>query len=508
MNETYTQTFTGEPIYEIYVHFNSIDQLQFAFDQTSNPDLRWELLSSNDDLGNLVAVPDFAFVDALDSDQDGSRPDEFLGGNAGKSADGTVRIFSVSGSPITQLVWRFAEDPVRNNINERFQFATEVCVLPDRSDAPTSGTAPDGSSPIAYGEATHFLASDLNLGATRDGDLNPIANATATGDDVDDDGVELGGTNLQGESLIAGSSLTLDINTQGTGVLNAWIDWNGDGDFADTGEQIALDATENGTGDSDTGAAGIQLNVAVPSGARVGNTFARFRFSTNAGLSPAGVADNGEVEDYQIAIASASTPELILVKRITGINTTDLTGFDNNDGRAEDDDPNWPTPLSTYLRGAVSSGIVKPGDEVEFTIYFLSSGDSAIANVSICDLVPDNMTFVADAFNGLTPLDTPLSQSGTDVGIALANSTTLPTAPTVYLTNFAEGDRGEFILPNTGAPGTCNAADTSTALPAGSNLRGAVLVDVVTGTATLPPTTGVGTPANAYGFIRFRATVN
>ncbi|MEO1132255.1 MAG: hypothetical protein AAFX40_06045, partial [Cyanobacteria bacterium J06639_1] len=207
-------------------------------------------------------------------------------------------------------------------------------------------------------------------------------------------------------------------------------------------------------------------------------------------------------------LAITSNPELKLVKRITAVNGVDLPGFDGNDGRTEDEDPNWPTPLSTYLRGAVSSGTVMPGDEVEFTIYFLSSGDSPVGNLRLCDLVPNNMTFVPNAFDGLTPLDTD-SLPGTAVGIALASDdTALPALPTVYLTNVGEGDRGEFVPPNTQASASCNQADFSTPLPAANNVRGAVVVDVVTGSDTLPPPTAAGTPPDTYGFIRFKAVTD
>lgn len=221
--------------------------------------------------------------------------------------------------------------------------------------------------------------------------------------------------------------------------------------------------------------------------------------------------DSGNSEHISfigLNLATASNPELKLVKRITAVNGVDLPGFDGNDGRTEDEDPNWPAPASTYLRGAVSSGIVGPGDTVEFTIYYLSSGDDPLTNLSICDLVPDNMTFDIDAFNGLTPLDSG-SSTGTYVGIALgSDDTSLPSSPSVFLTNTADGDRGQFYLPNTSAPGTCNIADTSAPLPAGSNLKGAVVVDVVQSPTTLPNATTPGTPTESYGFIRFRAIVD
>ncbi|MEM9153845.1 MAG: hypothetical protein AAGB13_02250, partial [Cyanobacteria bacterium P01_F01_bin.33] len=113
-----------------------------------------------------------------------------------------------------------------------------------------------------------------------------------------------------------------------------------------------------------------------------------------------------------------------------------------------------------------------------------------------------------DAFQGLAPLDAN-SLAGTDVGIALAlDDTTLPTAPTVYLTNVGEGDRGEFFPPNTEAPAACNESDFSVLLPANENLKGAIVVNVVASPDEIPNAISPGNPTNSYGFIRFRATVD
>jgi hypothetical protein len=171
--------------------------------------------------------------------------------------------------------------------------------------------------------------------------------------------VQLGGSSLQGQLLTPGSSLTLNLATQGSGVLNAWIDWNRNGSFENAGEKIAANVSPT--------ANAIALNVTVPSGARVGITYARFRFSSDANLLSTGYAsdgevEDGEVEDYQVAIAQ---PKLLLVKRITAINPDqpDAIQFNNfvNDGSTTDDEaPNWPDSdsnpsINTHLRGAIMS---------------------------------------------------------------------------------------------------------------------------------------------------------
>ncbi len=197
-----------------------------------------------------------------------------------------------------------------------------------------------------------------------------------------------------------------------------------------------------------------------------------------------------------VGAAAGGTPNVLLVKRLTRINTTDITGFVDAPG-VEDNNPNWPVPAATYLRGAIGSNTILPGDELEFTIYFLSAGTAPATNIRICDVLDPNLEFLPIAFNGL-PGDGGLAA---DQGIALALSpTALPTAPTNGLTNISDTpDRGQFLLPGSAIPASCN----STA----ANTSGVVVVDVVRSPTTLPRATTPGTPTNSYGFIRLRARV-
>ncbi|HEX8203848.1 MAG TPA: GEVED domain-containing protein [Isosphaeraceae bacterium] len=45
---------------------------------------------------------------------------------------------------------------------------------------------------------------------------------------------------------------------------------------------------------------------AVPAGATLGVTYARFRLSTAGGLTPTGAAADGEVEDFRVTLATGS----------------------------------------------------------------------------------------------------------------------------------------------------------------------------------------------------------
>jgi uncharacterized repeat protein (TIGR01451 family) len=234
----------------------------------------------------------------------------------------------------------------------------------------------------------------------------------------------------------------------------------------------------------------------------------------------------GEDDQDNQALTTA-TPNLLLVKRITAINggTTTINGdpingftpapfYDRDgDGTSDDLDPLWPTPNGTYLRGAVNGGEVKPGDQIEYTIYFLSKNNQVV-DAELCDLIPSDLTFVRDAYNGLTP-QAPNAFPG-DVGIALGlDSTTLPTAPTEYATNTNQDSAvnlGALVPPppvyNINGPDRGYFAEQSDPLPlscgAGVNTEGAVVVEIL---ETLPNASGSGTPTNSYGFIRFIAEV-
>ncbi|MCP2732555.1 hypothetical protein NJ959_29425, partial [Symplocastrum sp. BBK-W-15] len=42
--------------------------------------------------------------------------------------------------------------------------------------------------------------------------------------------------------------------------------------------------------------------------------------------------------------------------------------------------------------------ILESGDEIDYTIYFLSDGAETLKNVQICDAIPDGTTFIPDGF--------------------------------------------------------------------------------------------------------------
>lgn len=156
------------------------------------------------------------------------------------------------------------------------------------------GDAPDPDYPtlLASGGAAHLIGSGLHLGASVDGEIDGQPTAGADGDDTngsdDEDGV------IFTSSLGGGLDASLEIAASGAGLLNAWIDFNADGDWDDAGEQIFTDQA--------LAAGANSLSFSVAAGAVVGDTIGRFRFDTLGGLSYDGLSSDGEVEDHLIQI--------------------------------------------------------------------------------------------------------------------------------------------------------------------------------------------------------------
>ena len=162
------------------------------------------------------------------------------------------------------------------------------------------GDAPDPSYPtrLISNGAQHPIVPNVYLGRGVDGEADGQPNGTATGDDAagtdDEDGV------VFATDLIPGEPATLQVTASTQGALNAWIDWNADGDWDDGDEQVFTDKSL---------AYGVNLlTIDVPDRAAAGRTFARFRFSTARGLRYNGLAPDGEVEDYQVEIKDAFVP--------------------------------------------------------------------------------------------------------------------------------------------------------------------------------------------------------
>lgn len=184
----------------------------------------------------------------------------------------------------------------------------------DYGDAPSlqqSGLA--RSYPVLYAQnGARHSKSSLFLGDTIDDELDGIPESKAGtlasgGDDnsgVDDeDGIVALTTVLSGDQINIASLL---VKSSGPGKVDAWVDYDRDGDWTDLAEQV-LNSAVVSAGDN-------VLSIQVPTGATSGDTFARFRLSSGGGLTPNGVADDGEVEDMMLTISSRPAVETAFVQ--------------------------------------------------------------------------------------------------------------------------------------------------------------------------------------------------
>jgi hypothetical protein len=157
------------------------------------------------------------------------------------------------------------------------------------------GTDDFGDAPVPYPttlaeDGARHVATGLTLGLTRDAESNGAHSVAADADGVDEDGVTF-------QTMTVGAlGAKLTVNVQGAaGKLDAWIDFDGDGSWGGTDEQIFAS--------QDVVVGNNNLTFDVPSSAVAGTTYARFRISTSGGLGVSGAAADGEVEDYQVTIS-------------------------------------------------------------------------------------------------------------------------------------------------------------------------------------------------------------
>ncbi|MFO0867384.1 MAG: GEVED domain-containing protein [Pirellulales bacterium] len=162
------------------------------------------------------------------------------------------------------------------------------------------GDAPAGyPTLLADDGARHVRNGRLFLGSAVDAEIDGNPDSLALGDDAsssgpvdDEDGVAFHG------AAVIGTPLTLTVTASHAGLLDAWVDLNGDGDWADPGEQVFASESVS------AGANVRQINIPVT--AVAGTTMTRFRLSSAGGLSYTGEAADGEVEDHALVIRSSA----------------------------------------------------------------------------------------------------------------------------------------------------------------------------------------------------------
>ncbi|MEL6442421.1 MAG: choice-of-anchor L domain-containing protein [Cyanobacteria bacterium J06621_8] len=364
-----------------------------------------------------------------------------------------------------------------------------------------------GDAPESYGTrvsddgARHdiSLGTTVFLGTAPDGEIDGQPSNDANGDGDDEDDISLPDLREGGTSYtIPAANITA--TAPSGAILHAWIDFDNSGTFEDT-EHTSVTVNAGSNNDnlaSDLTWTGITVGAA-------GDTYARFRITTDSSVdatTPVGVANDGEVEDYQVTIDPV--PELILVKRITAINpgqsderlfsefVDDLTA----DG---DNNANWlgsNGSTNTYTLGEINGGQVTPGDVIEYTIYFLSNGSDTAQNVLVCDLIPADTEFITNDFDTVPGATGGII--GSDRGLAWESNGEFES-----LTNGNDDDNGYYFAPGVEPTSISALSRVQCGVSNPPNTNGAVVIDL----DDLSPATAPGSPADSYGFVRFRVQV-
>jgi VCBS repeat-containing protein len=219
-------------------------------------------------------------------------------GNGSIELDGSTAAYTLTVPPLVQLTAAGVAGGVSDGDTFTLQAAGQTFVFEyDRDGNVALGnravvfTAGSSAEALATALAAAFadLPQEFNVNPTASGNVVSVSRD-------DEDGVTHG---LLNQFL----DTQFTITASGEGYLNAWIDYNQDGDWEDPGEHIFVDvALEPGVN------AGPSLVTRTAAGALPGLTHARFRFSSVRGLSPTGLAEDGEVEDYVVNILPQRPP--------------------------------------------------------------------------------------------------------------------------------------------------------------------------------------------------------
>jgi hypothetical protein len=102
-------------------------------------------------------------------------------------------------------------------------------------------------------------------------------------------------------NLAQGSTYSVVVRGRTTNSWNEciklWVDWNHNGNFSDSGEELDLGCLVIGDG-------GYGGSLTVPTGAMTGDTGMRVQLRYDQAPTPCGVFDYGETEDYTVNIGN------------------------------------------------------------------------------------------------------------------------------------------------------------------------------------------------------------
>ena len=213
-------------------------------------------------------------------------------------------------------------------------------------DAPETGTDQDPTphgypTTLANDGARHEAVFSIRLGDRLDPEADGKPAILVDGDDLDadddDDGILFGTPQIFPHPVLGPGTQPLPVLSPGpqtlvalnsvSGYLNAWIDFNRDGDWDDPDEHV-VDEVFVGTGPVRP-----EVPFTVPASLPDGLSVMRVRFTTvaDAAGTVTGLAPDGEVEDYLVQLLPGGT------------------AIDYGDAPDDRDAPRYPTLLGATL---------------------------------------------------------------------------------------------------------------------------------------------------------------
>ncbi|MEQ8971573.1 MAG: isopeptide-forming domain-containing fimbrial protein [Coleofasciculus sp. C1-SOL-03] len=392
-----------------------------------------------------------------------------------------------------------ADDPAVSeggdgNVNQPNNSATDPTILNFVSPVTPTGSKSvrlvvdaDGSGSVTTGDTLEYTIIYTNPGANA-----PITNVLIT-DQIEADKVSFVADSYNFRS-VDGSGPAENTTVQGNPSFNGTTDQNlsdpnNRGQLGTGGGQVMIMYSVRVTA-----GAGTQIQnqaTAQSSGGSVDFSLT----DALSGLGDDGMSDlpqiNDDGEDQGnlpgtgdddptiVTVGSPGNPRLRLVKRITTITRNgvpisgiDFNSFNDDPADPDDDAAGWAQRPPVGIIQLGPENTLQSGDNVEYTIYFLSDGGTTVNGVQVCDAIPEGTTFISDSVSpGQGIL---LNQAGIDNP----------------LTNALDADLGTFF-------GELDPVNTFCPNP--NNPNGSVLVNVGN-VSTISP--------DNVGFVRFRVTID
>ncbi len=346
---------------------------------------------------------------------------------------------------------------------------------PEGIDNYDFGDAPNGPYPtlLVNDGARHFIDGSTFLGNNVDAEPDGLPNINATGDDLNNIYDEDGVTFIT--PFVVGKTAEVKIRASKNGLLNAWIDFNLNGSWAESNEHIFTDHPL---------IAGLNtLTFNIPSTGKPGVSYIRFRFDSNGGLNYYGSAENGEVEDYKLIIyppdwkyTPTGSSHIISVPKLVSFNCLTLSAGDFLGTFYTDENGNLACGGAAVWDGINNQTVVAFGDDITTTplkegfaeneeflwkAYFSSTGVEEEVLATYNPVFPNSDgKFHDNGISGLTSLIKKMNV------LASANPTTICAGDAVQLNALVYGGCGTNTFSWTSNPvGFTSSLQNPSAMP-------------------------------------------